>query len=182
MRFAEVYDDGRYIIIFDNEEPGTTGTFLVIYQGKSYTPLETVTLQSNVYVYDIDLHIETSGGEEPEEPPTNIQPRADAGGPYYETEDVEVDFDGSKSYDIDGSITKYEWDFGDGSTATGVSSSHTYHLVDDYRVKLTVTDNKGKTDLDITYAYITETPNNPPSKPIVKLQIQNIIILFYQQT
>jgi uncharacterized protein YkwD len=51
-----------------------------------------------------------------------------------------------RSSDPDGDLSKYEWDFGDGKTATG---SDVHHLYDDngtYQVKLTVTDGKGHSD------------------------------------
>jgi PKD repeat protein len=185
MRFADLYDDGRYIIIFDDEGPGTTGTFLVIYKTKEYTPSETVTLESGQYAYDINLHIETGdGGQPPDEPvdPTNIQPKANAGGPYYETVGDTIYFDASDSYDSDGSITKYEWDFGDDTTATGASTIHTYNEINTYRIQLTVTDNKGKTDIDLTQVYITETPNNPPSKPITTGPVSGLTGLKYDYT
>jgi PKD repeat protein len=50
-------------------------------------------------------------------------------------------FDGSSSSDPDGSIASYAWDFGDGSTGTGVSPTHTYPAAGTYSVVLTVTDN-----------------------------------------
>lgn len=40
-------------------------------------------------------------------------------------------------------IASYAWDFGDGSTATGASPSHTYVTTGTYYVQLTVTDNNG---------------------------------------
>ena len=42
------------------------------------------------------------------------------------------------------SITSYRWDFGDGSTGTGVSTSHTYAVSGNYTVSLTVTDEAGQ--------------------------------------
>jgi len=56
-----------------------------------------------------------------------------------------VSFDASLSHDIDGSIVSYVWDFGDGSTATGLTTSHSYVGVGQYVVKLTVTDDDGAT-------------------------------------
>lgn len=58
-----------------------------------------------------------------------------------------VNFDGSGSSD-DGTIVSYSWDFGDGSTATGVRVSHIYSTPGNYTVTLTVTDNGGLTDTD----------------------------------
>jgi hypothetical protein len=35
-------------------------------------------------------------------------------------------FDGSRSYDSDGQIVSYHWDFGDGNNGTGINITHTY--------------------------------------------------------
>jgi len=56
---ATVYDDGRYIIIFENETLGTIGTFYIIYSNNSYEPSETLTLIEDQFLYNIDLHIKT---------------------------------------------------------------------------------------------------------------------------
>jgi len=54
--------------------------------------------------------------------------------------DETVTFNASTSYDPDGTITRYEWDFGDGANATGVVVNHIYTVPGDYTVNLTVTD------------------------------------------
>ena len=56
-----------------------------------------------------------------------------------------VGFDGSASSDSDGTIASYAWDFGDSSTGTGKTPSHTYAAAGSYSVTLTVTDNQGAT-------------------------------------
>jgi len=70
----------------------------------------------------------------------------------------EISFNASDSYDPDGSITSYFWDFGDGTNAMGVTANHTY--IDDgvYTVTLTVTDDRGATDS----ASATKTVLNRP--------------------
>ncbi len=56
-----------------------------------------------------------------------------------------VAFDGSASSDPDGPIAGYEWSFGDGEGASGVTPSHVYVHTGSYTVTLKVTDNEGKT-------------------------------------
>jgi PKD repeat protein len=54
-------------------------------------------------------------------------------------------FNGSTSRDPDGTLSSYAWDFGDGTTGTGVTTSHTYTAAGSFNVRLTVTDNTGAT-------------------------------------
>jgi len=57
-----------------------------------------------------------------------------------------ITFVASASYDPDGSIIKYSWDFGDGNKGTGMISHHSYPQYGTYTVTLTVTDNDGATN------------------------------------
>jgi len=77
------------------------------------------------------------------------------------TNGATVAFDASASSDPDGSITKYEWDFGDGETGTGVSPSHTYATSGTYGVTLTVTDDAGATATTSRIVSVT-VPNQAP--------------------
>ncbi len=45
--------------------------------------------------------------------------------------------------DPDGDPLTYAWDFGDGTTGTGASVSHTYATAGAYNAKVTVSDGKG---------------------------------------
>ncbi|HEV8290114.1 MAG TPA: PKD domain-containing protein [Candidatus Norongarragalinales archaeon] len=52
-----------------------------------------------------------------------------------------ITFNASASYDPDGFIVSYFWDFGDASNATGVTANHSYSIGGLYTATLTVTDN-----------------------------------------
>lgn len=56
------------------------------------------------------------------------------------TAPVIVGFDASESYDYDGMIIRYIWNFGDGSNGTGKFIDHTFSAPGTYVTKLTVID------------------------------------------
>lgn len=60
---------------------------------------------------------------------------------------AQVELDAIRSTDVDGSIQRYSWDFGDGTTESASFSFayHTYDGLGPYDVKLVVTDNEGGT-------------------------------------
>ncbi|RLM64209.1 malectin domain-containing carbohydrate-binding protein [Halorubrum sp. Atlit-26R] len=77
----------------------------------------------------------------------NAQPTAAfTASPDSPTAGESVSFDASASGDADGSVASYEWDFGDGDTATGATPAHAYDAAGDYDVTLTVTDDDGATN------------------------------------
>ena len=59
---------------------------------------------------------------------------------------VNCQFDGSDSYDPDGSIASYQWNFGEGALQSGDKVSHSYSVNGNYVVTLTVVDDKGKSN------------------------------------
>ncbi len=79
----------------------------------------------------------------------NVPPVAALSSPSSGVTSEPVAFDASASYDPDGRVVKYSYDFGDGTppvegTISGVS--HTYTTEGDYIVTLTVTDDDGATN------------------------------------
>ena len=78
--------------------------------------------------------------------------------------DAQVAVDASGSVDPDGSIVSYEWNFGDGATATGATSTHTYAASGNYTVELKVTDNDGAVDTQSRTISVT-VPANPDPEP-----------------
>jgi hypothetical protein len=81
--------------------------------------------------------------------PPNESPTANAGPDQTVIVGEIVNFDGSSSSDPDGTITSYDWNFGDTNSGTGVSPTHSYDTAGIYTVTLTVTDDDGATDSDI---------------------------------
>ena len=100
-------------------------------------------------VYCIIRAEDTSGNEN-----DSKNPIADADGTYSGIINQDIDFIGSDSFDLDGNITDYLWDFGDGLTGTGVNTNHSYSTNGIYTVTLTVTDEDGNTNSDSTSATI----------------------------
>ena len=86
-----------------------------------------------------------------------------------------VVFDASGSFDVGSGIASYSWDFGDETTGTDITESHTYATPGSYSVTLTVTDfygNKGYdtevitvNEAEVPTAIINVTPGNTGIAP-----------------
>lgn len=68
-----------------------------------------------------------------------------------------VAFDASASSDPDGSIVSYVWDFGDGGTDAGVTTSHTYETSGTFTARLTVSDNRGASNATTRTIVVSST-------------------------
>jgi PKD repeat protein len=78
----------------------------------------------------------TNGGQ----PPVAVATKST---PLTGTVPLTVNFSSLGSTDPDGSIVKYDWDFGDGTTSTSPNPSHTYTVAGTYTPSLVVFDNTG---------------------------------------
>ncbi|MFQ5632906.1 MAG: PKD domain-containing protein, partial [bacterium] len=87
-------------------------------------------------------------------------PVADAGADQTANVSDNVNLDGSSSFDPDGSIASYAWNFGDGATASGAVVNHTYSATGTYTASLTVTDNDGLTAQDAAIVTITDASSD----------------------
>lgn len=78
---------------------------------------------------------------------SNQAPLANPGGngTYSGGEGTAIQFDGSGSSAPDGDALSYAWDFGDGTSGTGVAPTHAYADNGSYAVTLTVNDGQGGT-------------------------------------
>jgi PKD repeat protein len=144
-RFAFI---GNYAI---NEDvligPGGNWNQNVIWDGDDwgFTDLTSDNLRVIVGVFDEATgYVDESKGMEPL---TNIIPIADFSyTPEYPGASEVISFaDGS--FDPDGSIVEWNWDFDDGNSSTVQNPTHTYNEEGFYTVSLTVTDDDGATDI-----------------------------------
>jgi PKD repeat protein len=83
-----------------------------------------------------------------------------------------VVFDGSGSYDPDGQIVSYEWDFGDGTSGSGVTVSHIYEVGGTFTATFTVTDDQGAKD-SIT---LTITVLSDPDRAVYVYSIDLVLV------
>ena len=84
----------------------------------------------------------------------------------------DVRFDGSSSSDPDGTIQKWEWDFGDGAKGQGEVETHSYKYAGVFYARLTVTDNGGKKDE--TTQTVTVRANQPPTASFSYVQSTDV--------
>jgi hypothetical protein len=80
------------------------------------------------------------------------------------TAPLAVSFSGMNSTDQGGTITSYAWNFGDGSTASGISAPHTYGSAGTFQASLTVADNLGATSSATKTITVGAFTINAPSK------------------
>ena len=64
----------------------------------------------------------------------------------YITDELSVTFNATSSYDPDGNISTWDWEFGDNHTGTGQTVTHNYPASGTYNVILVVVDDDGDFD------------------------------------
>ncbi|MFK7893005.1 MAG: PKD domain-containing protein [Granulosicoccus sp.] len=95
-------------------------------------------------------------------PPNNLPTSAITADTVIGDFPLSVNFSGANSSDGDGDISTYNWDFGDGNSASGINSTHIYSSAGTFVARLTVVDDDGATDSDSVSITVT-TPNSAPS-------------------
>jgi len=80
----------------------------------------------------------------------------------------QVTFDASNSYDPDGQIVSYIWNYGDGTTGSGKVTKHIYNASGSYSVILRVTDDDGLNGTTTQYIYVL------PSMLVHDIAITNV--------
>lgn len=134
----------------DNNTEGEIVTHTFVTSG-TFTVTLTVT-DSNGFTDSTTIEVEVSN-QLPvaiiEEIPPAVEP------------DTLITFDARSSFDPDGFIVLFEWDFGDGESATGDVVSHTFTDEGQYTVTLTVTDNEGAQDTTSVVVQISPEDLDP---------------------
>jgi PKD repeat protein len=132
-------------------------------QAGAYTAVLTVTDNSGV--------TSTARASITVQAPPNQMPKAVlSANPTSGPAPLAVALSGSGSVDPDGSIQSYAWDFGDGSTTTGSTVSHTYTQAGSYTAVLTVTDNRGVTNTARSAIIVYEPSNQAPQAVLTASQ------------
>ena len=82
-----------------------------------------------------------------------------------------VKFVGSNSYDTDGVITNYLWDFGDGTNSTLANPTHVYSAAGNYTATLLVTDNSNGTSAPATVPVTVKALSNVKAVNVLSVSV-----------
>ncbi len=154
--------DGNQDLVIANYADDGSGVVVMLGRGDLKHP-DGLFFPPDIYLGGTGSALNAISGP-PYRPVSNKKPVAIIEPEYLEvTVGEEIQFDGSNSFDEDGQIVSYEWDFGDSKTISTFNStllvqqpasrlrvkndkpSHTYAESGSYRVTLWVTDDQGAT-------------------------------------
>ncbi|WP_246136334.1 LamG-like jellyroll fold domain-containing protein [Leekyejoonella antrihumi] len=120
---------------------------------------EVAVYSSELDAATVQAHYAAAGGTMPNQPPVAAFTVTSTG--------LTAAVDGSGSSDPDGTVSSYDWTWGDGTPDTvgaSATASHTYAAAGQYTVSLTVTDNGGAPSTPVTHSVTVTAPpvNQPP--------------------
>lgn len=163
LPFSSTADNKLYLTMTDNAS-GNAGTIvnLQLIDLTKGTQTASSTSAVNADASSVTMTVKTSGGIVNGAPVASFTSSTVSG-----TTPLVVNFDGSGSYDQDGTISSYLWNFGDGTTASGQFVSKTFNQAGSFTTTLTVKDNSGTTSsksvvINAT-APVTTTDITPPT-------------------
>jgi PKD repeat protein len=177
---------GDYIVQFTDESTAYNDTIVSWHwdfgDGDTSTEQNPTHTYSSAAYYDVTLTVTGASSAADYETKqvwagTNQNPTADF---TYTTNDLFVDFTDT-SYDPDGTIESWSWDFGDGNTSTQQHPDHTYAADGTYTVILTVTDNGGLTDDTSKPVTVSGAANIPPTADFT-FTIDGLTVIFTDQS
>jgi len=114
------------------------------------------------FEYNISIYTDNYPLTDPYTSPLNVPPVAN----FTFTNSTPATFDFTDlSFDIDGNVVAWDWDFGDTGTSTVQNPQHIYAASGLYNVTLEITDNGGATDTMVQQVTVTIPViiNNPPT-------------------
>jgi len=144
FNFSFSQDIGKLktFVLFGNESGNfsvATLKFKCMNSGMAKVGIRNVTL-SNINASEIEAYIENATITIFD----NFAPSANfSWQPLYPDANESIIFNANSSYDVDGDIVNYTWQFGDGSTGYGMIVNHSYTAYGEYNVTLIVTDDDG---------------------------------------
>lgn len=152
-------------INLSNVAPGAAAQAWQLTSGNAINRLSDVarsgqSLSASVPAQSVTLFVIPAGGG-----PVNQPPVADfVASPASGAAPLAVSFDANRSSDPDGTIASYDWAFGDGGSATGMTAAHTYAAAGSYDAVLTVRDNLTATGTK-TVTIVVAPGATPPAAP-----------------
>lgn len=166
---------GIYYLEFQWPESGFYGTrdlqfALIVTQDATYTGRWDATndysnqgltdvLQPTDYIVMFADGVQVNG----QEPSGNSTPNAVVSAtPTSGDVPLNVSFDASQSFDPNNDPLSYVWNFGDGTTGTGISVSHIYTVQGTYTATLTVSDGEASDTESVNIFAGVEPINEPP--------------------
>ena len=130
-------------------------SFFRYYNGRTFPLIDTINFTSNAGTYNIDAIFSNSGSM------YVVKTAITATSSFVADIDAEqttgrpgdsFEFEANATGGI-GGVT-YEWDFGDGTTANGTKTNHTYSTVGEYTLELTATDSRNNKATETLRIYI----------------------------
>ena len=127
-------------------------------KGSNYYEKNIQLNESTDRIYCIIYATDSSGNQN-----NTKKPFANTGGVYSGIIAININFNATSSFDLDGDISKYSWNFGDGTNGLGALTNHIYTAAGNYTVTLNVTDNDNNIGIDTTYVNIIQSLQIKPS-------------------
>ncbi|MCC5888602.1 MAG: S8 family serine peptidase [Gammaproteobacteria bacterium] len=126
------------------------------YKGRRPPPLP---ISTSILLAIITLLVACGGGGGGSTPPPALAPVASfTATPSSGEAPLEVTFNASASQAVEGTLTQFAWQFGDGNTGSGSQTSHTYTAAGSFQASLTVTNSAGRTASSSRSISVTPPP------------------------
>jgi hypothetical protein len=107
--------------------------------------------------------VEYRGTESVAQQVTDFRPEARLDMPEKIETKTPAVFDAGKSFDVDGRVVRWSWEFGDGATADGERVWHSFATAGEHRIRLTVVDASGREDSAEQSVTVEPRDPSPPA-------------------